>query len=204
MLCTFDGACEPNPGGAIGWGWTIGEDAFHGSAPPAPNNTNNLAEYAALIALLEMLKDRGIAGQIHGDSELVVMQMNGEYAVRSSNLIASTAYAQRLLAETHSTISWHPRDDNGTADAESAKGLAEQGHERLDLSLYTSRLGGIGNARQIGKWLKDHGYRKSNGHANEKAEAEGLGKVIFYHGFWTTFWHVEHVRKQIEEKGWNA
>jgi ribonuclease HI len=69
IACTFDGACEPNPGGAMGWGWTIGEEAFHGSAAadaaPAAvyrQASNNVAEYLALIALLKALRDRGIMG----------------------------------------------------------------------------------------------------------------------------------------------
>jgi ribonuclease HI len=55
---TFDGSCDPNPGGRLGWGWilqwaagptTQGQDA----QPPAPGNTVNLAEYQGLIAGLQ-------------------------------------------------------------------------------------------------------------------------------------------------------
>jgi len=180
QICTFDGGCEPNPGGAMGWGWTIGDEAFYGCAPAAPVNTNNVAEYKALIALLEMLKERGVQGaRICGDSQVVVYQMTGDYGVKSANLYELADHASRLLDETASSIRWHPREENEVADAMSVKGLAEQGAERIDLSAYATRLGDIGSARQVGKWLTERGYRKDNGYANDKAEAEGWVKSFF-------------------------
>jgi len=62
MVLNFDGLCEPrNPGGWSCFGWVLTRDGAalatgHGvAAPPGPDSTNNVAEYAALIAGLEAL-----------------------------------------------------------------------------------------------------------------------------------------------------
>ena len=54
--CTFDGACEPtNPGGIMGLGWTIDGTEYYRKIEAHPDNTNNKAEYLALVALLRTL-----------------------------------------------------------------------------------------------------------------------------------------------------
>jgi ribonuclease HI len=83
--CTFDGYAEPNPG-LMGCGWTINGGSFSCSAG---RGTNNEAEYHALINLIAGLLDRVLSEdcvEICGDSDLVVNQINREYAVRSANL----------------------------------------------------------------------------------------------------------------------
>ena len=83
--CTFDGCAEPNPG-MMGCGWTIHDESF--SCSPG-SGTNNEAEYHALMNLIAGLLDRVHSEdcvEICGDSDLVVNQINGEYAVRSATL----------------------------------------------------------------------------------------------------------------------
>jgi len=49
--------------------------------------TNNVAEYAALLALLERARAIGVTSlQARSDSELLVKQVNGEYRVKAAHL----------------------------------------------------------------------------------------------------------------------
>src|SRR5690348_637142 len=67
-IAYFDGACEPvNPGGTASYGAVIFRDCkriwecseIYNSGPGNERNTsNNVAEYAALIAVLEWFADR--------------------------------------------------------------------------------------------------------------------------------------------------
>lgn len=51
------------------------------------HNTNNVAEYFALIAALDYAQTRGIrALRVESDSELLVKQMRGQYKVKSEDL----------------------------------------------------------------------------------------------------------------------
>lgn len=191
MVCHFDGCCEPNPG-RMGFGWTIGGESF---SHAGGYGTNNEAEYGALLALLTMLKDRGISGTIYGDSELVINQLNGDYAVKAGNLYGLHAQAAQLIAETGSTLAWCPREENDQADKASASAL---GIERHDLSKYTRKIGDLDpslSAVKIGKRLAELGLRDQDGNPTTES-----GIRIFYRGFWTNFWHVENCRKALTPK----
>jgi ribonuclease HI len=49
--------------------------------------TNNVAEYRALLALLQRVKDMECARLVvHSDSELMVRQVNGQYKVKDEQL----------------------------------------------------------------------------------------------------------------------
>jgi ribonuclease HI len=108
IVCHFDGACGPiNPGGAIGMGWTIGTERFHSSNPAAPGNTNNVAEWLALVSLLEELQRRGISATVQGDSQVVIHQMNGVYKNISEHLVFYRDKANALKGS--SSFVWVPR-----------------------------------------------------------------------------------------------
>ena len=129
----FDGACQPPSGGGVAtYGFTVdGEGLEHEesglAAPPwSPRSTNNVAEYTAAIRALEHLRERGFRGQVLliGDSELVIRQMQGEYAVRAEHL---KAYRERLhqLARQFAEVRyiWVPREENQRADELSKEAL---------------------------------------------------------------------------------
>ena len=85
----FDGACRGNPG-SCGLGGVIldpdGKPIFEISRP-AGHGTNNEAEYKALIAVAEALGKLAVQSvDIFGDSELVVNQVNGDWAIRKWHL----------------------------------------------------------------------------------------------------------------------
>jgi probable phosphoglycerate mutase len=62
--------------------------------------TNNYAEYSALIAALEWaIRNNHLAVQVVSDSELMVKQLRGIYKVRNENLQPLFEKAQRLTAQ---------------------------------------------------------------------------------------------------------
>jgi ribonuclease HI len=80
--------------------------------------SNNIAEYQALIFLLTNLRQqetqRGRPARylIHGDSELVIRQMRGEYRVKQPHLQQLHAEAVRLGTGLDLEFRWIPRNQN--------------------------------------------------------------------------------------------
>ena len=135
MLVHFDGSCQPPQGGGVaGWGYVIEGPGLHiedcglATRPYSPHSTNNVAEYVAAIRALEQLRSLAYDGEVvmEGDSQLVVRQMNGEYAVRKEHL---KAYHERLHQLTRSfrkvVFQWVPREENTVADALSKRAVEE-------------------------------------------------------------------------------
>jgi len=80
--------------------------------------TNNEAEYIALIKALEAAKGLGVRKvSVRADSELVVLQMIGTYAVKSPRLRPLFMKAQRLKREFDEfDINHIEREENAHAD----------------------------------------------------------------------------------------
>ena len=80
--------------------------------------TNNVAEYTALIRALERAKILGLSRlHIHSDSELLVKQMNGEYRVKNDDLRWLFNEAQGLVKQFASVRLTHVRrEENRRAD----------------------------------------------------------------------------------------
>jgi len=126
----FDGACLPfNPGGVASYGYAIISDEvlYRGKGIAAEKGTNNVAEYTALIKGLEKALELGISKLIvRGDSQLVIYQMVGIYAVRSKRILPLWEKANDL-AKKFKTIrfEWVPRDRNRIADDLSTQAYLE-------------------------------------------------------------------------------
>ncbi len=92
-----------------------------------PSMTNNEAEYAALVLALETIKrfePRSL--HIYMDSEIVVGQMKGRFAVHSPALRRWHAHACRLVRHYPEIIFYHiPRQANRLADALANEALVE-------------------------------------------------------------------------------
>lgn len=97
-MAHIDGAARGNPGPA-GYGAflrfedgrTIESWGYLGIT------TNNVAEYAGLLAALEVAQQQGSTElEVVSDSQLLVRQMLGEYRVKHPNLIPLFAKAQQL------------------------------------------------------------------------------------------------------------
>jgi len=100
----FDGSAEPNPRGGMGMGWHLilrDGRTQEGSLqePPHDANTNNIAEYRALIALLTAYRALGATGPLlaRGDSQLIINQVFGSWAIREPGLYEYWREAIRLI-----------------------------------------------------------------------------------------------------------
>ncbi len=127
----FDGACEPfNPGGHGAWGVWIeglsdGPYGLCGYIGYGEGVTNNVAEYTGLIHGLRWLVENNITRcEVCGDSQLVISQMTGEYAVRSPLLLPLWREASDLASRIPKVgFSWVPRHKNRNADLWSRYGF---------------------------------------------------------------------------------
>lgn len=84
----IDGGSRGNPGPA-GCGVVVhlsdGRCEMHTLS--LGSTTNNVAEYAALLALLERAVALGVTAlEVRSDSELLVKQLNGQYRVKAPHL----------------------------------------------------------------------------------------------------------------------
>jgi ribonuclease HI len=97
-----DGGARGNPGPAAAAYVIESEDgtvlAAHGEAIGV--QTNNVAEYRALVAGLEKARELGLAElEVVSDSELLVKQMRGEYKVKNEALRELSLRAARVARE---------------------------------------------------------------------------------------------------------
>ena len=116
-----DGGSRGNPGQAAAA--AILEDPTHGKILQEYKErigieTNNVAEYRALIGGLKMAEryqpNRLIC---HLDSELIVRQLNGQYQVKMPTLKLYFDEVQELVANLPDVVFTHsPREDNWRAD----------------------------------------------------------------------------------------
>jgi ribonuclease HI len=123
ILVYCDGSCEPqNPGGWATWAWVAYVDGrevnrAYGCLGHGAGMSNNVAEYEAVLQALRRAARKAVSINIRTDSQLVVKQVLGEWAVKAAHLQASRREAATLLRDTRSNIAWVPREENGRADA---------------------------------------------------------------------------------------
>ena len=134
-LIHFDGSCNPNPGW-MGIGYTIhdpqGKLILEGSGSPG-HGTNNIAEYLALIAALRAALERNIQHvAIRGDSQIVVMAMQGRGMAlhkRHPNIQPLLREALELSRQfTTFQIEHIRREFNSHADSLSTRDQVGQGY----------------------------------------------------------------------------
>ncbi len=129
ILIRADGAARGNPGPAAAGAVLIDAsrpDAYSPGAPPLAVvarplgiQTNNFAEYTAVVLALEAARRLGAREvELVLDSQLVVEQLAGRWKVRNAGLRALHARAQELLAGFERWRARHePRASNTAADA---------------------------------------------------------------------------------------
>jgi probable phosphoglycerate mutase len=127
----IDGGARGNPGPA-GYGVHVIDDAGSVLAElydGIGNATNNIAEYRGLLAALEWALAHGHRRlHIKSDSELLVRQMNGQYAVKNPGLLPLYRQARHLMAKIGDvTIEHVRREYNKDADRLSNLGM-DQNH----------------------------------------------------------------------------
>ena len=133
-----DGGARGNPGPAgIGVLLTDESGEVLGEiAQGIGQTTNNVAEYSALIAGLELALERGVTDlSVCVDSELVVHQLKGDWKIKNDRLRALAVKARGLMGRFHSAAIKHvPREENAGADR-----LANQG---MDAAQLDAEMGG--------------------------------------------------------------
>ena len=131
LTAHIDGGARGNPGDA-GYGVHLtdpeGEilDEIYGFLGV---QTNNVAEYAALIAALEYAVRADVEGlAVWSDSELLVRQIRGQYRVKSPGLKPFHARArQRISRLAKFEIGHVRREKNREADALANQAMDERG-----------------------------------------------------------------------------
>jgi len=119
LLVWVDGGARGNPGEAgcgIVLQWPDGRCEHH--TVYLGRTTNNVAEYAALLAALERAaEERRFPVEVYSDSELLVRQLTGSYRVRARHLHPLWQRARELAATLPGfSISHVPREENCVAD----------------------------------------------------------------------------------------
>ena len=96
---SFDGSCSKISSGVGIWVHNTENNNVEGQSYKLNFQcTNNIAEYEALHLGLQLLKKLGAKRiTVHGDSELVIRQINGEYTAKHPRLKAYRDDAIDLL-----------------------------------------------------------------------------------------------------------
>lgn len=117
----FDGACKRNPGpSGLGWVYIDSDNKVSFGWKYLGYGTNNEAEYKAVIEGLTFVQRHKHVDdrlEVYGDSNLVVLQVTGEWDCSSPNLIELHADAKRLALELNARLIHILRKDNECADA---------------------------------------------------------------------------------------
>lgn len=114
----IDGASRGNPGEA-GFGVLIETNRDREEVMGyLGRTTNNMAEYAALIAVLTLAADRGVQKLVvYSDSQLLVRQITGAYRVKAPHLKPIFLQALKLRQTIPQfTIEHVARQENREAD----------------------------------------------------------------------------------------
>jgi ribonuclease HI len=116
-----DGGSRGNPGPAAYAFVLEAEDGtvLDARGEPIGVATNNVAEYAALVAGLERAVEVGVDElEVVSDSELLVKQMRGEYRVKNRALqdlfLDASGYARKIRRITYTAVR---REHNELADS---------------------------------------------------------------------------------------
>lgn len=155
VTASFDGACWPNPGGAMGLGWVVDGKEFREGVQDHEHATNNTAEYLALIRCLDEAPrvglDWGDTLTIKGDSQLVVDQVLGAAGCSAPHLQRLRDAVRDRMEETRADVElvWVPRSQNTRADVASKKALLDLGYTEPEYDPPE----GYGNLTAIGRRL---------------------------------------------------
>jgi ribonuclease HI len=114
-----------NPGGRMGIGAIVRQKGtilleYSDTMSEHPNNTNNVAEYLALIKILDFLIRNNFTENrisIKGDSMLVVNQMKGLWRMKQGAYLSFAKEAKVKFEKFKNiSINWIPREENESAD----------------------------------------------------------------------------------------
>jgi ribonuclease HI len=136
-----DGGSRGNPGPAS-CAWVLYENGTEIARQGGylGIKTNNVAEYNALVSLLEYCDKAGYGGvQVSSDSELMVKHLTGIYTCKSPDLRPLFEKADGLMGLTRATITHIRREFNKVADAICNDMLDIQRDQKLDVNVPFSK-----------------------------------------------------------------
>jgi len=120
LVAFIDGGARGNPGIAgAGVHFERDRKPWKGLYRYLGEQTNNYAEYSALLAALDFALDSGFSSlTVHSDSELLVRQVEGIYRVKNPGLkVLHALAAERISRLRRFKICHIPREKNRRADA---------------------------------------------------------------------------------------
>ncbi|HET6371949.1 MAG TPA: ribonuclease HI family protein [Candidatus Polarisedimenticolia bacterium] len=133
LIAYIDGGARGNPGTA-GFGVYVRDDAGHEVASLygfLGHQTNNVAEYAGLLAALKYALAHGVTRlAIRSDSELLVRQIKGQYRVKNPVLQKLHRAALSLMHRVGSVSVDHVRrEQNKEADLLANQAMDTRGEQ---------------------------------------------------------------------------
>lgn len=204
----FDGAAAPNPG-RIGLGGLLLDPAGKAVAEisEAPGHgTNNEAEYLALIAVLEAALANGVEHLlVHGDSQLVINQVEGTWAVNAPGIKAHHRKAVGLVKQFKQVrFEWIRREKNKAADALSKQALGHsaepEGAEHVwQKQTQIGKVLGL-SAIALGR-LTDAAGLRENGKPTQDALDNGAARIKTNHFGDVVSWHCDRLPQLLRERG---
>lgn len=133
-IAWFDGACEPNPGGHASYGVAVHVDGKVALSVGeyvglGEGMTSNVAEYCGVARVLRFVATIEGAGEIRGDSKLVMDQLTGRWKVKKGLYVPYFKAAAELLAGVRDRVRlvWIPREQNAFCDGLAGQVLAGRG-----------------------------------------------------------------------------
>ncbi len=126
-----DGASKGNPGKA-GAGAVLFQDGveLQRLTKFLGEKTNNEAEYTGVILALEAVRSLNLEGEniiLFSDSEFLVRQLKGEYAVKADKIKPLFEQVDKLRQGLQIKFQWVPRDNNKIADELANKAIFDEG-----------------------------------------------------------------------------
>ena len=138
IYINIDGAARGNPGPA-GYGIYVSDkqgETIEEAYGYVGDQTNNFAEYTALLAALKLARLRGWSEvHIRSDSQLLVRQLNGQYKVK--NEVLARFYRQALSERSrfkYCRIDHVLRGENKKADKLANKAVDEQDSQPREIN----------------------------------------------------------------------
>lgn len=134
LIIYTDGASRGNPGPAA-YGFTISDGQgrlLHQEGRYIGKTTNNVAEYTAVLQALKHVKKefgkKSYQVELFVDSQLVAMQLSGNYKIKAKHLKPITDQIKLLTLELGGVIFSHvPRSKNALADKLANQALDSSG-----------------------------------------------------------------------------
>jgi ribonuclease HI len=118
VVVNVDGGARGNPGPAAIAAVATNPDGEHlaSRGEAIGRQTNNVAEYRALLLGIELARELGAAEvDLIGDSELVVKQVKGEYRVKDAGLKPLHAQVRGALTDFNRWSIRHVRREHNAA-----------------------------------------------------------------------------------------